>query len=466
MTDRPNILLIMTDQQRADSMGYVGRYADDTPYLDRLASHGVIFETAYSGSVSCIPARTALMTGLLHHRVPTEPPTGLVREPMGLALREGYWTIAHALRAAGYQTALLGKMHFQPIHADHGFEIAHACEHRPAGYEPTMVDDYQAWLESTGHDDKRFVKPSNPRVFPLNASYHPTSWITGHALDFLRTRDRSRPYFAVVSYAHPHTPYDPPEPYASMYRPEDQEIPTPGFEVNEGFPWPFSHSVHHSNPEGQYVPVRVDGRPEHHVRAVIAAVRALIRQIDDAVAELMSQVDLSNTVVFFLSDHGDYGGHRGLLGKIPWIPFDDLVRVPFFAVGPGIVGGRRVREPVQSFDYVATALEMAGVEPPLDDMDSRSLVRVLEGGDAEAERAIVSSTSEGAPMIRKGRYKDIWHPLADVHLLYDLEADPGETRTLAADPSYRPLLQENARLLSALLDKPVRDLWVRQPPPR
>ena len=90
----------------------------------------------------------------------------------------------------------------------------------------------------------------------------------------------------------------------------------------------------------------------------------MIRQIDDAVAELMTHVSLEDTVVFFTSDHGDYGGHRGLLGKVPWIPFDDLAKVPFFCVGARVEGGRRIAAPVQSCDFALTCLELAGLEPP------------------------------------------------------------------------------------------------------
>ena len=465
MPERPNILLIMTDQQRADSPGYAHAGPSDTPNLDRLAQQGIIFDNAYSSATSCVPARASLMTGLLHHRVPKVASNARAETTSGLALKEGYWTIAHGMRQAGYQTALLGKMHFQPIRANHGFEIMHLCEHLPAGYSADAVDDYRLWLESTDRKDKRFVKPSQPRVFPYPAEYHPTSWVTRHGLDFLANRDRSRPYFAVVSFPHPHTPYDPAEPYASMYPPEKESLPTPGYEVNDSLPWPFDDAARPAGKGAIFSPKLVRDMPEMHVKRVLASIRALIRQIDDGVGELLKAVDLSNTVVFFLSDHGDYGGHRGFLGKLPWIPFDDLVRVPFIAAGAGVKPGRRSSAPVQSFDYVPTALELAGAPLPTSDMDSRSLAGVLAGEEPDYQRAVYSSTTEGWPMIRQGRYKQVWHTGADVHLIYDMESDPIESNNLGCDLAWGDMIVRNRETLRALMDKPTPDIWVNRPPP-
>src|SRR5688572_2161706 len=103
---RPNFLLIMTDQQRADSVGYARREGTDTPCLDDLARRGIIFDNAYSASTVCVPSRTSLLTGLFDQRLP--------RGPDGRALKDGYWTLARALSAAGYETGLFGKMHFSP----------------------------------------------------------------------------------------------------------------------------------------------------------------------------------------------------------------------------------------------------------------------------------------------------------------------------------------------------------------
>jgi arylsulfatase A-like enzyme len=182
--DRPDLILVMTDQQRADQLGYASDGYFETPNLDRLADSGVIFDTAYSDAPVCVPARMAMLTGLHHHRLPTQ-----IND---LALQEGFWTSVHALRAAGYQTALVGKMHFAPVHADHGFEIMQVAEHMSGlvakqGAEAEL-DDYHDWLASRGEPDWRFEREARgeaqragrsvgepPAV--LDEYVHPTSWI-------------------------------------------------------------------------------------------------------------------------------------------------------------------------------------------------------------------------------------------------------------------------------------------------
>lgn len=461
MSKRHNILLLMTDQQRYDSPGY--SRADglsDTPNLDRLAASGVIFDHAYSSDTACIPARSSLMTGLLPHRVPTGGWRPRAQTASGQALQEGYWTVAHALRDAGYRTGLFGKMHFAPIRAQHGFDVMQTCEHLPAGYDRKEQDDYRRWIVGTGRKDLRFVRPGIPRVFPYEAEYHPTQWITRHAASFCGTEDAGdAPWFAVVSYTDPHTPYSPPEPYASMFPPEQQQLPDSGMESNQGLPWPFSEITEAQPPGTFFAPVRVDQHDEAHLRQVLAAIRAGIKHVDDAVGQLLAQIDLESTLVVFLSDHGDYGGHRGFLGKIPWLPFDDLARVPLFFSGAGVEGGRRVSAPVQNFDYVATLLDRAGIPRPCADMESASLAPVLAGGSAVADRAVFCGTMEGTPMLRRGAFKHIWHSIADVHILYNLEQDPGETRNLAGDPAYKQLLRDNVAELRQVLARPVPPLW-------
>ena len=110
----------MTDEQRHDWLGYSSDGHFETPNIDRLAKTGVRFDRAHTSETTCVPARTALLTGLYDHRTP--------RQKGSLALREGSWTVARELQAAGYETALIGRMHLSPIHADHGFETMRMCE--------------------------------------------------------------------------------------------------------------------------------------------------------------------------------------------------------------------------------------------------------------------------------------------------------------------------------------------------
>jgi arylsulfatase len=450
----------MTDQQRFDQVGYASAGDFDTPNLDALATAGVVFDNAYSASTVCVPARSALLTGLLPHRLPTQE--------NGHALREGFWTVAHALRDAGYETALIGKMHFSPIHSDHGFETMRMCEHLSAqGLGPLSVerddtvDDYHDWLVEQGHPDRRVVEDrtgvEEPGDEPLPLDAHPTSWVERETSEFLARRDRERPLFLIISFPHPHAPYDPPEPYASMYDADLSVAPADGYASNESLPLAFQLTTESS-------PTRKAASNPETVRRFIASVRGLIKHIDDSVGRLATQFDLTSTSLFFTSDHGDYAGHRGLMRKNPWIPFDDLARVPLFACGAGVNGGRRIRELVQSSDLAHTWLELAGVPVPEEvKASSAGLVGILAGDPAavEADRAVFSATTVNWPMVRRGAYKYIEHALhgkIGQAVLFDLDNDPGETVNLLDDPQMATIRRELAELLDEVRAQPILDI--------
>src|SRR5437763_2741756 len=456
MAKRPNFLLVMTDQQRADSVGFAqemgggGRGGSDTPHLDSLAQQGVIFENAYSASTVCVPARNALLTGIFDGRL-RRVDGGHVR-----ALKEGCWTIAHAMAHGRYETALFGKMHFAPIHARHGFEVARSCEHltRFAGYQPEDADDYRRWLQAQGLADPR---QAGARGFPYDDALHPEHWITDQAIDFLEKRRSSLPFFTIVSYTGPHGPYIPPKRYLDMYLWGAETIPADGFEVNRDLPEVFQRAL--TRGLGGFRVRPVSAVSPEWVKRTLAAVRAMIRQIDDQVGRLLSHVSLDGTVVFFTSDHGGYDGHRGLMSKIPWIPFDDLAKVPFCALGMGVEGGRRVAAPVQSCDFAATCLELADLEPPTR-LDTKSLASVLHGAPEDADRDVFCALSVGWPMIRRGKHKLLWNR-SGVDVLYDLESDPGETKNLAP---HRPAITKMLRdSLVKQIQQPEVQLWVHPP---
>jgi C-terminal processing protease CtpA/Prc len=203
-------------------------------------------------------------------------------------------------------------------------------------------------------------------------------------------------------------------------------LPPDGFESNRALPPAFRDALEADSARA----------PDAVLRRILSFVRALVRQIDDALGEVLAHVDLATTNLFFTSDHGDYAGHRGLIAKSPWISFDDLAKVPFFCVGPDVAGGRRISAPVQSADYVLTALELAGLELPKSIDDTRSLRAVLQGEPADEARAVFSCTSFGWPMVRKGALKYFHHAPTGDEMLFDLARDPGETQNLITYPSY------------------------------
>ena len=262
------------------------------------------------------------------------------------------------------------------MNGDYGFDRMRTCEHlfpadfvdgRPAHAEGT--DDYHRWLIDQGVPDWRAAAAerssgagSRPR-FGYDAELHPTSWVAREAIEVLEHRDPDRPLFLVVSFPHPHEPHNPPEPYESMYDPADSILPADGFEVNEGLPKPFRDAFEEHG--GVWAAVRVPS--PGWLRGALAITRGLIRQIDDALAPVLDRIDLDTTLVAFTSDHGDYAGHRGLVRKIPWIAFDDLVRVPLVVSAPdGTLGEppRRARYRTATSPSPATTTPASRWTPP------------------------------------------------------------------------------------------------------
>jgi arylsulfatase len=468
MTQRPDIVLFLTDQQRFDQVGYASRGHFHTPNLDRLARSGVIFEHAYSASTVCVPARVALMTGIEPHRVPTQ------ENPW--ALREGFWTVARALRNAGYETALIGKAHFAPVHAQHGFDTLRLCEHLDSqGLGPLSrerddsLDDYHYWLVENGYSDWRSedmirqiarAKRDGPGVrnevrleaFRYGPDVHPTGWVEREAAEFLDRRDPDRPLFLVVSFPHPHAPYNPPEPYASMFDPADSQLPDDGYEVNEGLPLAFQLAF-------LAAPTRQSAEDEELLRRLLATIRGLITHIDDAIGRLVDRLDMTSTIVAFTSDHGDYAGHRGMLMKTPWLPFDDLARVPLFYTGHGVTGGRVMPGLVQSYDFALTALDYACVDSGPHDFDSRSLRPFLAdpAQPADLQRAVFSCTGMSWPMVRYQNCKYSMNTAEREPVLFDLRQDPTERVNLADDPGYAGVRRDLSTHLARRMARPSLD---------
>jgi arylsulfatase A-like enzyme len=231
--------------------------------------------------------------------------------------------------------------------------------------------------------------------------------------------------------------------YADMYDPADSQVDPADADRNATLPNLFRQEMEADGPDHRRV--RAD-RIEHH-RRELALTYGSITQIDDAVAAVVEHLDLDRSLLWFTTDHGDYGGRRGLVRKVPWIPFDDLARVPCFATGGLVSGGRRAAAPVQSYDFVPTALAAAGLEMPYPDPDAgdgRSQLALLTDPSTPEDdhRVVLSAFTMHWPMARRGRFKYIRELGWSEEVLFDLDADPGETTNLVANPEHGEVLAD------------------------
>lgn len=220
---RPNLLLITTDQQRGDCLGCEGHPVLQTPYLDELAERGARFTRAYSAVPSCTPARAAILTGMdqWNHGRLTMAGTDALEYPA---------TLPGELAKAGYHTQAVGKMHFFPQRRLYGFHNMVLDESgRRFG---DFISDYHLWFErhkegEYGYRDHSIdwnswmARPSH-----LPEHLHPTHWTASEGIHFLRRRDPTKPFFLWLSFARPHSPYDPPRVYWDMYINNDR-VPRP-----------------------------------------------------------------------------------------------------------------------------------------------------------------------------------------------------------------------------------------------
>lgn len=451
-SSRPNLLLLMTDDQAWDAIGYASGGRVKTPNLDRLAAGGMTFTAAHCNTLPCIASRASLMSGLQHHR--WERASRQVRgssEVLEIALAPGTWTWTHALRAAGYTTALFGKMHFFPRNSQHGFDIMQLCDPWPR-----RRDDYEQWLEREGQLDEwqktRWMANSGlPTAWRLDPRYHRISWVRDRAIDFLASRrPGDPPHAAIVSFFAPHGPYDPAEPFASEYDPATLETPTDQWTDMENMPPQLRDLPRHWERD------RFAGRGAGFAR-FLAAYLGLVSEIDDAIGAITPHVDLERTLVLFTTDHGNYVGKRGQLFKMPTIPFEAIARVPFFACGVGVPGGTTYSHPVSLVDIAPTFLRAAGLPVP-GDLDGVALQECFADPSSGEDRSAYCFGADGFDALEQHGVKYFRSHDRAAELLFDLATDPDELHNLAGEPGRAAQVQALRAAMDAIQTRPAPHL--------
>ena len=420
---QPNILLIMADQLATPFLSLHGGPAK-TPNIDRLAASGVNFTSAYSNSPLCAPARFAMMSGQLNSKI------GAYDNASEFA--SSVPTFAHHLRAAGYQTSLVGKMHFVGPDQLHGFEERLTTDIYPAdfGWTPNWGDPdgrFDWWfhnMDSVVHAGVADV--SNQLDYDDDVAHHSIRKLR----DLARTCD-PRPWMMTASFTHPHDPYVARQQFWDMYT--DDEIPMPAVGVDDVEADPHSERLRH------VITADTTEVTDEQIRNARHAYLANISYVDHHIGEMLDVLDrhgmADDTVVMFTADHGDMLGERGLWYKMSF--FEHSARIPLIITRPGtdaVVNGSHVG----LLDIAPTLLELAGVDVP-DVMDGASLIPLLDR-PSDRERTVVGEyLGEGAIapvfMIRRGQWKFVWSR-ADPPQLFDLDADPHELANLAADEAH------------------------------
>jgi len=453
MTDRaPNILIVMADQLAPAFLPIHGRSSVKAPNIEALAAGGVVFDSAYCNSPLCSPSRAVFMTG----RLPSK--TGVYDN--AAEFRADIPTYAHHLRLLGYRTVLSGKMHFCGPDQLHGFEQRLTTDIYPADYGWTPDWDNPLERPSWYHNMSSVTEAgvcvrTNQLDFDDEVIFTCERALYDHA----RSSDK-RPFLLVASLTHPHDPFAIPEKYWNRYRDEDIELPRPAIPVDRLDP----HSQRLRNVCDMDAAVITD----QHIRAARRAYFGAISYVDDNFGRLMGALRdtglADETIVIFLSDHGEMLGERGLWFKMNF--FEGGARVPLIVGGAGRFAPRRIDASVSLVDILPTLVDLAGGDSAGlgATIDGRSLLPWLTGGEGRDE-VIGEYLAEGAVapmvMIRRGPWKFI-HSGPDPDMLFNLIDDPCERANLAERFEHAARVAEFRREIAWRWDLPALDAQVRE----
>lgn len=455
-TSAPHILFLMADQFRADCLGAAGNRAIHTPNLDHIAREGVLFRSGYSCTPTCTPARSALLTGLGPWR------NGML----------GYGRVAErypiekprALAEAGYYTFGIGKMHWHPQRNKHGFHQVLLDESGRAEL-PDFRSDYRCWFASeapTLDPDVTSIGWNDYRgkTYQLPEELHPTSWTGRTAVRFLRSYDQPQPFFLKVSFARPHSPYDPPKRFMRRYAGKSLAKAVVGAWAQRYAPRSDdSFSIWHGD-------LGAD-----QVRQSRQAYYGSVTFVDDQVGRILDALGkrgwLDETLILFTADHGDMLGDHHLWRKS--YPYESSARIPFLMRWPtGLVSAKRgqVLEPtVELRDVLPTLLHAASGSIP-EGFDGRSLLPVVEGKTSDwrayidLEHDICYNPSNHWNALTDGHWKYVFHARDGDQQLFNLDSDPHELKDLASDAAHQDQLRLwRGRLIAHLSER--GEEWVK-----
>lgn len=436
MESRPNILLLMADQWRADCLGFDGHPIVKTPNLDELFLNGIHFRQSYAACPTCVPARMSLLTGLKptsHRRV------GYV-DGVEFDVEE---TLPATLAKAGYHAHCVGKMHVSPVRSLCGFHsidlhdgtISH---NRLDSIDHNRIDDYQNWLRtrefptSTVCDSGLWSNSWVAHPWPYHEMNHPSCWVAEKSIEFLHRRDPQKPFFLKASFVRPHPPFDPPASFLDLYEGEDLPPVSVGDWV-DGEMKNKAKGLCHSFGRG-----KINTQQHHRARCAYYALQTHIdHQIGRILQKLLLLNELNNTLILFISDHGELLGDHHLWAKA--MPFDGSARIPFIMSLPKNqerwkklhceVDNEHV---VELRDIFPTICDIAGVEVPKT-VEGESLMPLLNGENNYWREYLHGEHyfwEDSTQWLTDGVEKYIWFSQSGKELLFNIKNDPNELKNL------------------------------------
>ncbi|MFX1386036.1 MAG: sulfatase [Promethearchaeota archaeon] len=493
MSEKLNVLFIITDAMRADHLSCAGNPTLKTPNLDKLARDGVRFTNHYCTNPICMPNRATLLTGVY-------PNVHGVRSN-GINLRRDIPTIIQTLSKRGWYTAAIGKVHHQywlapfrhksrsaecltdwVISRDKSYPVRDNFPLPYYGYEEVEVisgngtvcaGHYTEWLEEKAPqiaEDMKIRVQNYDNLFslfcdPIPKELYNTTWVTERTLAFLERYSKgdygNKPFYLHCSFPDPHFPQYPPEQYQDMYKLEDIKLPANFNNIKNLYTHEFM-GYHLRNPPFRKQFLRES--TEEEVRKITRLTYAAITYVDYSIGLILASMKksgiLDNTIVVFMSDHGDLMGEHGLLYKGP-CPFNGVLQLPLIWKVPRLTKSGGVSNSlVSSIDYPKTILSLLGIkerhQPP--DLQGYDISPILVDPNRKIRNNIlIENDEEIGPLKTRLRhlvtedYKlTIYSGLCNFGDIYDRKKDPLELNNLWHDKSFR---EERFDLVNSLLQE-------------
>lgn len=447
---KPHVILIMTDQHRGDALGCMGNSAVISPHIDALAKDGTLFVSGYSSTPSSTPGRAGLLTGMAPWK------HGMLG--YGRMAEKYRYEMPQMLRNLGYFTFGIGKMHWFPQKALHGFHATLVDESGRAE-SPDFVSDYREWFQLNAPGENPDLtgigwNDHGAGTYKLEEKLHPTTWTGQTACELIRNYNNEKPLFLKVSFARPHSPYDPPQRFLDMYK-DVTNIPKPaigdwcGKYSKPKDPEKVASDAPFGNFGDEYA---VNSRRHYY-----ANISFIDEQVGQVIAALKEKGMYDNAIICFTADHGDMLGDHYHWRKT--YPYEGSTHIPFIVKWPSelvksVPNGSRIDQPVELRDFLPTFIDLAGgAVPP--DMDGSSLVKLVQGDGSDwrkyidMEHATCYSADNYWCGLTDGKMKYVWNLHNGKEQLFDLQKDPQELTDCADKPDYADTLKE---LRAAMVD--------------
>ena len=423
---KPNILLIVSDDQRPDTIGALGNRHIQTPNLDKLVARGMTFLNATCSNPICTPSRAEILTGCSGFR------NGVL--DFGGKIRPELPTLPKTLRDNGYHTWYVGKWHNNGRPRDHGYTESQGFYAGGGGkwYKPQKdwkgdpVTGYRGWIfqDEDGNKEPEKGVGLTPDISEKFADA---------AIGLVR-RKPDMPFFLHVNFTAPHDPLLIPTGYARKYPAE--KVPLPKNYLPK-------HPFDHGNFDGRDEKMLGWPRTKEQVKANLGVYYAVIDHMDREIGRILEALEKSGqaeeTVVIFTSDHGLAVGSHGLMGKQNM--YAHTIRVPMILAGPGIPQGKQTEALCYLRDLFPTLCGLSGIDIP-SEVEARSLVPVIQGKADSVYSEVYGVFRDKQRMVWDGRWKLIHYPQIRLHQLFDLDADPFEKHDKSKDSCHQDTLQK------------------------